>query len=272
MNTAGRMTRLAHTSGVGTLPVSKAEDSHGHPLPLWVKSKPMGAASKYLWSARNAGRTSMFIFYAVLAVSALRGLVTGAKETGAQADWKLELQFSFYVGVACFVALFLFNLVAAVRAQPALDILSTRFIRTDLTEPPFSGFVAAEYYWLVMNRTYLIFIAPEGLYGWQAQGPFAASNSTYFEPYRRMLDDEEFMRDRIAIKKLSELRGGFFLDRSQIASIVSDDRGEWGMAGIPHSGRIRVRLVSGESREFIILGAAHPYRVRDKIASEYGLK
>lgn len=214
----------------------------------------------------------MIIFYGVLAVSAVRGLFAGAEATGNHADWKLELRFSLFTGLASFVSLFIFNLVAAIRTQPALDILSTRFIRTDLTDPPFSGFVAAEYYWLVMNRTYLIFITPDGLYGWQAQGPFAASNRTYFEPYRRILDDEEFMRDRIAIKKLSELRGGFFLDRSEIASIVSDDRCEWGLAGIPHSGRIRLRLISGESREFIILGAAHPYRVRDKIASEYGLK
>lgn len=231
----------------------------------------MGPNSKYVWSAKNAGRTAMIIFYGVLAVSALRGLFNAAQTKGARSDWKVELRFSLFAGVACFVPLFIFNLVAAMRAQPALDILSTRFLRTDMTEPALSGFVALEYYWLVMNRTYLIFIAPEGLYGWQAQGPFAASSRTYFEPYRRMLGDEEFMRDRIAIKKLSQLRGGFFLARSEIVSIASDDRYEWGIAGIPHTGRIHVRLNSGESREFIILGAAHPDRVREKIATEFGI-
>ncbi|HEX8713227.1 MAG TPA: hypothetical protein VF730_15205 [Terracidiphilus sp.] len=214
----------------------------------------------------------MIVFYGVLAVSALRGGFDAAQSKGPKTNWKQELKFSLFASVASFFPLFLFDLVAAMRAQPALDILSTRFLRTDLTEPPLSGFVAVEYYWLVMNRTYLVFIAPEGLYGWLAQGPFAVSSRSYFEPYRRMLADEEFMRDRIAIKKLSELRGGFFLDRSEIASIASDARYEWGLAGIPHTGRIHLRLISGERREFIILGAAQPDRVRDKIVSEFGAR
>lgn len=143
-------------------------------------------------------------------------------------DWNVTLRFSLFLGVVSFIALFVWNQVAVAHAQPAVDILTEGVSSADPATPPMFGFVAMEYYWLVMNRTYVIFIAPEGLYGWLAQGSVAASDRTYFEPYQRMLLDERLMRNHTAIQKLSLLPGGFFFAQSEIASIADDDRKKWG--------------------------------------------
>jgi hypothetical protein len=85
-----------------------------------------------------------------------------------------------------------------------------------------------------------------------------------------MLEDKDFLRDRKAIEKLSLLRGGFFLEWSTIASVEADYRQKWGMGGIPHSGRIQVRLFSGQSRESILLGSVDKEGLRDMIVRVLG--
>ncbi|MGH9640760.1 MAG: hypothetical protein ACRD3Y_11915, partial [Bryobacteraceae bacterium] len=184
----------------------------------------------------------------------------------------LTLRFSLLFGVVSFVAFFVWNQAIAALAQPAVDILREEISSADLEKAPMSGFVAMEYYWLVMNRTYVVFIAPEGLYGWLAQGPVAAPGRDCFEPYDRMLRDELFMRNRTAIQKLSSLRGGFFFGRSEIASVLDDDRKKWGKGGLPHTGTIRLRLISGASREFIVLGKTNTGRIRHKMISIMGVQ
>jgi hypothetical protein len=117
-----------------------------------------------------------------------------------------------------------------------------------------AGFVAMEYFAAILNRTFVIFIAPEGLYGWKAVGPVIGWNPLYFEPYAKMLDDPKLMQDLTAVRKLSLRRGGFFIPRSEIVSIEAIHKAKWGMGGIPHSGKILIRLVSGSQREFVALG------------------
>jgi hypothetical protein len=128
-----------------------------------------------------------------------------------------------------------------------------------------------EYYWLILNRTFVVFVAPEGLYGWKAVGIVTNLDRTFYEPYQEMLKDDEFMRDHQAIEKLSRLRGGFFIERSAIASVAYDERQKWGMGGIAHSGRINVKLTDGKTREFILLGFAMGDELKDKIATTLGI-
>jgi hypothetical protein len=115
-----------------------------------------------------------------------------------------------------------------------------------------------------------VFIAPEGLYGWKASGPVTNSNRTYYEPYLEMVQDPELMRDREAITKLSKLRGGFFIERKSILGVEADNRQKWGMGGIPHAGRIHIRLQPGVSREFILLGSQPLDEVRNWIVAPSG--
>jgi len=42
------------------------------------------------------------------------------------------------------------------------------------------------------------------------------------------------------------------------------------MGGVPHSGRIHLHLLSGKSREFILLGDPTPEDIRDRIVSGMG--
>lgn len=218
-------------------------------------------------SARNAFRTATIIFFGVLLLSLLRALVNSMRADRAHFDWDVAFRFSLFVGFVSFLVVLAWYLMTSARAQPAIDILSREISLADRSATPLWGFLAMEYYWFVMNRIFLVFISPEGLYGWQAQGPATSANRSQLATYQRMLGDVEFMRNRTAIGDLSRLPGGFFLSRSEIASVETDDRREWGLAGIQHTGRIHVHLVSGEKREFIILGKVIPDRVRSKIVS-----
>lgn len=222
--------------------------------------------------AKAAARVAAIIFVCVIGISLIRALFSPIEPGKPHFDWNLTLRFSFLIGAVSFVALFVWTQATAAHAQPVVDILTEGVASADPATPAMFGFVALEYYWLVMNRTYVIFIAPEGLYGWLAQGPVAASNRAYFEPYQRMLLDEHFMRNPAAIQKLSSLPGGFFFNRSEIASVADDDRKKWGTGGMPHTGTIRVRLVSGISRDFIVLGHMPTGKITHKIASIVGLR
>lgn len=213
---------------------------------------------------------ALIIFLAILAISLLRAPLNSTQAGQAHFEWIVAVRFSLFAAAVSFIPLFAWNLMRAARAQPALEILSKKISPSDRSMPPLWGFMAVEYCWMVMNRTYLVFIACEGIYGWQAQGPLDAASPTYFATYRKMLEDQDFMRNRTAIEKLSRLPGGFFLSRSEIASIEADDRQEWGMAKIPHTGRIHLHLVSGKKRELIVLGKVIPARIRTKIISALG--
>jgi hypothetical protein len=154
------------------------------------------------------------------------------------------------------LCLFVWAWIAAARLQPVLEVLDEEPLPSQLSKSPLSGFVAMEYFWLILNRTYVVFIAPEGLYGWKVRGPVTNADRTFYEPYQEMLKDDEFMRDWQAIEKLSRLRGGFVIERMAIVSVEYNERQKWGMGGIPHSGRINVKLSDGKTREFILLGFA----------------
>jgi hypothetical protein len=89
----------------------------------------------------------------------------------------------------------------------------------DATKSDLAGFVAMEYFALILNRTFVVFIAPDGLYGWKAIGTIAAGAPLYFQEYAQMLEDPKLMHDLTAIRKLARLKGGFFIPRSEIASV-----------------------------------------------------
>jgi hypothetical protein len=182
-------------------------------------------------------------------------------------DWVLGLKLLLYVSIMCIVLVLPFILVAVVRAKPVFEILDESPGASDLIKLPLNAFVAMEYYWLILNRTFVVFIAPEGLYGWKALGIVTNVDRTFYEPYQEMLKDDEFMRDRQAIGKLCRLPGGFMIERSAIVSVAYDERQKWGMGGIPHSGRINVELVGGKKREFILLGFAIGDELKDQIAT-----
>lgn len=221
--------------------------------------------AKLVLRARAAALTALIAFSGMLISVWIRSI--GSARTF---HWRPAIVVSVGFAFFAFLLLFCWSVISDLRLQPVLDILEDEPPDSQLTRKPLTGFVAMEFYWLILNRTYIVLIAPEGLYGWKAEGPVTNGNRRYFEPYQQMLEDGELMRDLAAIQKLSALRGGFFWRAAEIASVSADDHNQWGMGGIVHSGHVRVRLMAGGSKNFIILGDTIPMDVRDRIISTTG--
>jgi hypothetical protein len=210
--------------------------------------------------------SALIIAGCILFVSVFRGLLDLAFDGKSRVDWSIDLKLAGVFGLITFTGIFVWGLIVGIRSQPVLDILDEEPDESALLKKPLNGFVAMEYFWLILNRTYVVFIAVEGLYGWRACGPVTNRNLNYFQPYQDMIDDLDFMRDFGSMQELSRLRGGFFIERSAISAVEVNYRPKWGMGGIPESGRIVLRLTSGKTREFILLGSVYPDSVRDQIA------
>jgi hypothetical protein len=87
----------------------------------------------------------------------------------------------------------------------------------------------------------------------------------YFQSFSGMLEDPASMRNLEAVRQLSRLKGGFFIPRADITSADLSYKPEWGLGTIPHSGRITIRLASGGSREFILLGSVNAKAIQQSI-------
>ncbi|MGD0910373.1 MAG: hypothetical protein ABR928_00675 [Terracidiphilus sp.] len=227
--------------------------------------------SRIVRSALGSARIALTIFVVTIAGFLIRPLIDFLFGDKFQVDLGFALKFSLVVSAIWFCGFFIWIWITAARLEPALDILDEEPPPSALSKLPLTGFVPMEYYWLILNRTYVVFIAPEGLYGWKARGPVTNGDPTFYEPYQEMLKDNEFMRDRQAIEKLSRLRGGFFIERTAIVSVEYNERPKWGMGGIPQSGRINVKLADGKTREFILLGFAMGDELVNKIVTTLGV-
>ncbi len=152
----------------------------------------------------------MTVFTVTMAGSFIRPLVHLLFGEKLRFNWSLALKFSLVLSITWFCIYFIWGWISAARFQPVLDVLDEEPLPSDLSKPELSGFVAMEYNWLMLKRTFVVFIAPEGLYGWKAAGIVMNAVRTFCEPYQEMLKEDEFIRDRHAIEKLPRIRGGFF--------------------------------------------------------------
>ncbi len=200
-----------------------------------------------------------------LLLAILRIVLNGVFDRQWHTDWFELFKIVGALSVVWSAVIFLYTYVKLRASAPAEDILTQEPSFIDERVPPLSGFVAMEYYALILNRTFVVFIAPEGLYGWKAEGIVIACQPMYFRQYAEMLEDPKLVRDREAVRRLSSLKGGFFIPRSDIASADAIYEPKWGMGEIPHSGRIKIRLSSGESREFVLLGSVSPESIQQRI-------
>jgi len=129
-----------------------------------------------------------------------------------------------------------------------------------------AGFIAMEYYALLLNRTIFVFFQPDGLYGWTAKGLVSSLRPRYFQNYADRIKDPTVINDPEVIQRLARLmRGGFFIPRAEIVTAEIIAGRKWGMGAIPHSGRILLRLADGQRREFILLGDVDAAEIRRRI-------
>jgi len=253
--------------------MKRAVHPHGKLVAGWAfgfQSTTMIRRDAMIRSARRAALIAGVITIATVLSSSLRGLRERSSPVAAHV-WLVVVELAGVLFAVLFAVFFALNLRSNLDEQQLDEILEQETPESELLKGPLHGFVAMELYWLFSNRTYVVFVAPEGLYGWKAAGPVTNSNRRYFEPLQQMMEDKEFMRDLPAIKKLAGLSGGFFIGKSELTSVSSDSRRQWGMGGIVHSGHIVLNLASGKSRKLILLGEIIPEEVRDRIVSAMGL-
>src|SRR5882724_8661037 len=101
--------------------------------------------------------------------------------------------------------------------------------------PALHGFLAMEYYSLILNRSFVLFTYPEGLYGWKFIGIVSSFTPGFFAPYEDVAANPELAPNSDEFKDLMKDSGSFFIDRSQIASVEYTSSRKWGMGSIPHS-------------------------------------
>ncbi len=135
-----------------------------------------------------------------------------------------------------------------------------------------AGFVAMEYFALILNRSFLIFITDEGLRGWKFCGPVTTRIPNYYEPVETLLDDPEMAPGSDAFKELMHGRGTFIIPYSEVTSVNFVGKRKWGMGPILHSGILTIELTEGRGREFILLGATYGEGVRDSILARLSIR
>jgi hypothetical protein len=219
-----------------------------------------------IWQvAKAAGRSAIFFASGLLVLLLVFGKLGEILAGRHHPRITLALEAAAIAGAMWFCSLVLPFLVRYRTWAPSEKLLDHLAEGGIPDEPPFPGFVAMEYYSFILNRTFVVFCLPEGLYGWKAQGPVSNANPAYFHPYLALLDAPALMRSRDSVYSLAKLPGGFVIPRSSIASAEFDPSSKWGMGGIPHSGKIKIRLTSGRSRELVLLGRVRGEKIRDQI-------
>ena len=128
-----------------------------------------------------------------------------------------------------------------------------------------AGFVAMEYFALILNRSFLVFITDEGLRGWKFTGPVSVQFPEFYKPIEELLDDPEMSPGSAPFNELMQGPNTFLIPYSEIRSVAFTGKTKWGMGRILHSGILLLGLPEGRTREFILLGAAYGEGIRNSI-------
>lgn len=124
-----------------------------------------------------------------------------------------------------------------------------------------------EYFALILNRSFLVFITDDGPRMWKFQGVVSSLEPMFYEPAEALLDDVEMTPGSQAFEELMQQRHTEIVPYTEIRSVEFINRQKWGMGGVPHAGRLRVQFRWRRTREFILSGNAHGQVIRETIAS-----
>jgi hypothetical protein len=131
-------------------------------------------------------------------------------------------------------------------------------------------FAAMEYYALILNRTYKVFVTDQMVVGVTVRGLVI---SPLF-PASSMLSQEFWVRtqaakryesiDLTSEKPLQMHSANFQIHWNEIAQTEYRAGRKWGMGNVPHSGRLALRLRDGQQRELILLGRQNGSTLKEK--------
>ncbi len=121
------------------------------------------------------------------------------------------------------------------------------------------SFIAMQYYWLIINRTFEVLVTRSKICGARVRGVIASPEGA--EPQQH--DPQQYVSARLrrrydsvdveAPEFLAMDRANFQLQRSAIRSIEYFPK-KWGMGAVPYSGRLVLSDVSHDKCELILLG------------------
>ena len=143
-------------------------------------------------------------------------------------------------------------------------------------------FVAMEYYWLILNRTFLILITDDDLIGIKVHGPIGVESHDPLVNLIPLAIDGDLQNpysyinmkyiDRIKetdLKSNEFLRinsSNFRINKSEIIETKYDSRKKWGMGYYPHDGKVYVGTRDKKKRGFIILGRQSGQRIKNSLS------
>jgi tetratricopeptide (TPR) repeat protein len=132
-------------------------------------------------------------------------------------------------------------------------------------------FAAMEYYALILNRTYKVFVTEHTLCGARVRG--LVSNPMIVSP--QMFRPDFWTQTRSAqiydcldVTSDTFLRvnsANFQIKWHQIAEIEYRAGMKWGMGNVPHSGRLILHLRSGKLRELVLLGEQNGNALKERL-------
>lgn len=119
----------------------------------------------------------------------------------------------------------------------------------------------------MLNRSFVVFTYPEGLYGWKFSGLVSTRTPLFFVPFEECTTQADKSPETEEFQLLMKESESFSIPRSEIVSVDYVATAKWGMGNVPHSGKLYVRLNSGKSRELILLGSQNGEAVRAAVLS-----
>jgi hypothetical protein len=132
-------------------------------------------------------------------------------------------------------------------------------------------FVAMQYYFGILNRTYLLLVTESLVCGAKVKGVLSAPRA----PDARWKDPLFYVSPDLANKYASMdvgsnefltcCRANFRIAKLEIRDVEFSQTPKWGMATVPYSGRIFLRMKSGKSIELILLGDQDGIRIRERL-------
>ncbi|MEJ0034929.1 MAG: hypothetical protein WDO68_02385 [Gammaproteobacteria bacterium] len=121
-------------------------------------------------------------------------------------------------------------------------------------------FVALEYCYGMLNRTYVVFITDAMICGARVRGLLPAPlavDERWFDPYFFPRPDivKRYTRVDLTSPRFKHLSvANFQIPFSEVRDIQFNAAPKWGMGTVPYSGRIHLRHHDGATRELILLG------------------
>ena len=145
-------------------------------------------------------------------------------------------------------------------------------------------FVAMEYCWLILNRTYIVLIEDEHLVGIKVNGVVSIDRPGTADTHavKGDLNNPYSYVKQSYLNKFKEIGFGnnsalsldsanFRIKKEQIQSVQFNPNKKWGMSYYPHDGRVIITTFQGK-REFIILGSQSGSEIADAIQKKLVLQ